>query len=85
MFMTQQEWASGGLVVSNEVVQIPYDLVGGLGVSNDGNRVIISNVLSQDMFFKKTVIYYRTLQKGDFLLALEQNKTRQNRCKLTAD
>lgn len=51
MFITQQEWASGGLVVSNEVVQIPNDLVGGVGVGSKESRVIISKALSGDMFF----------------------------------
>jgi len=51
MYITQQEWASGGLVVSNEVVQVPHDLVGGIGVGSKGARVVISKALSQDLFF----------------------------------
>jgi len=51
MYITQQEWASGGLVVNNEIVQIPHDLVGGVGVGSNDTRVIISKVLSQDLFY----------------------------------
>jgi len=51
MYITQQEWASGGLVVNNEVVQIPHDLVGGVGVGSKDTRVIFSKILSHDLFF----------------------------------
>ena len=45
LFLTQHEWASGGLSVNNEIVYVPCDLVGGLAMSNCGIRNVISKVL----------------------------------------
>ena len=47
--LTQHEWASGGLRVSDRLVHIPEELIGGLAIASSGSRYIMSNALCEDL------------------------------------
>ena len=49
VYLTQHEWASGGLSVVSGVVQVPRSLVSGVGVSVTGARCLMSRELSQHL------------------------------------
>ena len=50
--LSRHEWASGGLKVSDKLVQVPEELIGGLAIHTSGSRYIMSNALCEDLAHK---------------------------------
>jgi len=49
LYISQQEWASGGLLVSGGVVQVPRNLATGILLGAGRPRTVLSEALSQDL------------------------------------
>ena len=78
--LTQHEWASGGLKVSDRLVQVPEELVGGLAIHTNGSRYIMSNAFCEDLTNKYICLdtgkeFGDLLSLADHSRELQQSKT----------